>query len=125
MPQALDTVIGSERAQPYPNEYLQEMLRVFKPFMRHTTVDNVTPVACTSRTDRVTSRSRSTRWAAATSAASSSAWPPAVRTRPHAARGEEVVDHLPEASDLTGFEIIDSATKELRFMAQQLGGARA
>ena len=40
-------------------------------------------------------------------------------------RAEEVVDHLPEASDLTGFEIIDSATKELRFMAEQLGGPRA
>ena len=34
MPQALDTAIGSERAQPYPDEYLQEMLRAFKPFMR-------------------------------------------------------------------------------------------
>jgi hypothetical protein len=35
------------------------------------------------------------------------------------------MQHLAEASDTTGYEIIDSATKELRFMAEQIEGTRA
>jgi hypothetical protein len=36
-----------------------------------------------------------------------------------------VIDHLAEASDVTGFEIITSATQELRFMAEQIEAGRA
>ena len=44
MPQALNTAMGSEGGDPYPAEYFQEMLRAFKPFLQHATVDNVTPL---------------------------------------------------------------------------------
>ena len=126
MPQALDTAIGSERAQPYPDEYLQEMLRAFKPFMRHTTVDNVTPmvVYLAHRSCDFTQRIYSVGCGhvGRVFVGVAPGWFAPDLTLPPA---EEVVDHLAEASELTGFEIIDSATKELRFMAEQLGGARA
>jgi NAD(P)-dependent dehydrogenase (short-subunit alcohol dehydrogenase family) len=125
MPQALDTAIGAERRQPYPDEYLQEMLRAFKPFAEHTTVDNVTPVvvylahrAC-DFTQQIYSVGcghvgRVFVGVAPGWFAPDLALPPT----------EEVIEHLAEASDLEGFEIVDSATGELRFMAEQIGGAR-
>jgi NAD(P)-dependent dehydrogenase (short-subunit alcohol dehydrogenase family) len=123
MPQALDTAIGAERRQPYPDEYLQEMLRAFKPFAKHTTVDNVTPVvvylahrAC-DFTQQIYSVGcghvgRVFVGVAPGWFAPDLSLPPT----------EEVIEHLAEASDLEGFEIVDSATGELRFMADQIGG---
>jgi NAD(P)-dependent dehydrogenase (short-subunit alcohol dehydrogenase family) len=126
MPQALDTAIGSERVQPYPDEYLQEMLRAFKPFMRHTTVDNVTPmvVYLAHRSCDFTQRIYSVGCGhvGRVFVGVAPGWFAPDLTLPSA---EEVVDHLAEASELNGFEIIDSATKELRFMAEQHGGAPA
>jgi NAD(P)-dependent dehydrogenase (short-subunit alcohol dehydrogenase family) len=125
MPQALDTAIGSERAQPYPDEYLQEMLRAFKPFARHTTVDNVTPLvvhlahrSCDSSQQvwSVGSGHVATVFVGVTPG-----WFAPDLTLP---RTEELVDHLAEASDRTGYELVDSATKELRFMAEHLPNAQ-
>jgi NAD(P)-dependent dehydrogenase (short-subunit alcohol dehydrogenase family) len=121
MPQALDTAIGSEGAQPYPDEYLQEMLRAFKPFARHTTVANVTPlvVYLVHRSCDLTQQifSVGCGHVGRVFVGVAPGWFAADLTLPPA---EEVVEHLAEASDLTGFTIVDSATEELRFMAEQI-----
>ncbi len=126
MPQALDTAIGSERVQPYPDEYLQEMLHAFKPFARHTTVDNVTPlVVCLAhRSCDFTQQIYSVGCGhvGRVFVGVAPGWFAPDLTLP---RSEEVIDHLAEASDLTGFAIMQSATEELRFMAEQIEGARA
>ena len=45
MPQVLDTSMGAASGQqPYPSEYLDDLLAAFKPFLRYTTVRNVTPL---------------------------------------------------------------------------------
>jgi NAD(P)-dependent dehydrogenase (short-subunit alcohol dehydrogenase family) len=126
MPQALDTAIGSERAQPYPDEYLQEMLRAFKPFARHTTVANVTPmlVYLAHRSCDFTQQI----WSVGCGHVGrvfvgvAPGWFAPELTLPPT---EELVDHLAAAGDLDDFAIIDSATKELRFMAEQIEGGRA
>jgi NAD(P)-dependent dehydrogenase (short-subunit alcohol dehydrogenase family) len=126
MPQALDTAIGSEGAQPYPDEYLQEMLRAFAPFARHTTVDNVTPVLVylAHRSCDVTQHIYSVGCGhvGRVFVGVAPGWFAPDLTLPGP---EEVVQHLAEASDTTGYAIIDSATKELRFMAEQIEGTRA
>ncbi len=123
MPQALDTAIGSERAQPYPDEYLQEMLRAFTPFARHTTVDNVTPmvVYLAHRSCDFTQRIYSVGCGhvGRVFVGVAPGWFAPDLTLPAA---EEVVAHLAEASDQSGYEIVDSATAELRFMAEQISG---
>jgi NAD(P)-dependent dehydrogenase (short-subunit alcohol dehydrogenase family) len=122
MPQALDTAIGAERRQPYPDEYLQEMLRAFKPFAEHTTVDNVTPVLVylAHRSCDVTQHIYSVGCGhvGRVFVGVTPGWfAPDLQLPPT----EAVVDHLEEASEVEGFEIIDSATGELRFMAEQIG----
>jgi NAD(P)-dependent dehydrogenase (short-subunit alcohol dehydrogenase family) len=118
MPQALDTAMGSEGGDPYPAEYLQEMLRAFKPFFRHATVDNVTPLvvylahrSC-DLTHQVFSVGCGHIGRVFTGVARG--WFAPDLTLP---RTEEVVTHLADASALEGFEILESATEELRFMA--------
>jgi NAD(P)-dependent dehydrogenase (short-subunit alcohol dehydrogenase family) len=123
MPQALDTAIGSKGAQPYPDEYLQEMLRAFKPFAKHTTVDNVTPVLVylAHRSCDVTQHIYSVGCGhvGRVFVGVVPGWFAPGLTLPHA---EEVVEHLAEASELGGFGIITSATQELRFMGEQIEG---
>jgi NAD(P)-dependent dehydrogenase (short-subunit alcohol dehydrogenase family) len=125
MPQALDTAIGAERAQPYPDEYLQEMLRAFKPFAKHTTVANVTPmvVYLAHRSCDLTQQIYSVGCGhvGRVFVGVAPGWFAPELTLP---RTEDVVEHLDEASELTGFEIITSATQELRFMAEQIEGTR-
>jgi NAD(P)-dependent dehydrogenase (short-subunit alcohol dehydrogenase family) len=121
MPQALDTTMSSDGGQPYPDEYLQEMLRAFKPFGRHMTVDNVTPlvVYLAHRSCEVTQQIYSVGGGhvGRVFVAAAPGWFGSDRTLP---RTEVLVDHLDEASALTGFEIMDSATDELVFMAQHV-----
>ena len=123
MPQALNTAMGSEGGDPYPAEYLQEMLRAFKPFFRHTTVDNVTPlvVYLAHRSCDLTQQifSVGCGHVGRVFVGVAPGWFAPGLTLP---RAEEVIAHLDEASDLTGFEILGSATEELRFMAEQLPG---
>ncbi len=121
MPQALDTAMGSERGEPYPPEYLQEMLRAFKPFFKATTVDNVTPlvVYLAHRSCDLTQRifSVGCGHVSRVFVGVAPGWFAPDLTLP---RTEEVVTHLDEASDLDDYEIIESATEELRFMAEQI-----
>jgi hypothetical protein len=121
MPQALDTAMSSGGGQPYPDEYLQEMLRAFKPFGRHVTVDNVTPlvVYLVHRSCDLTQQIYSVGCGhvGRVFIGAAPGWFGSDRTLP---RPEVLVDHLDEASALTGFEIMDSATDELIFMAQHI-----
>jgi NAD(P)-dependent dehydrogenase (short-subunit alcohol dehydrogenase family) len=126
MPQALDTAIGNERRQPYPDDYLQEMLRAFKPFAKHTTVANVTPmvVYLAHRICDVSQHIYSVGCGhvGRVFVGVAPGWFAPDLVLPST---EVVVDHLDAASDVTGFEIITSATQELRFMADQIGGRPA
>jgi NAD(P)-dependent dehydrogenase (short-subunit alcohol dehydrogenase family) len=121
MPQALDTAMSSDGSPPYPDEYLQEMLTAFRPFGRHITVDNVTPlvVYLVHRSCDFTQQIYSVGGGhvGRVFIGAAPGWSGANRTLP---RTEELAAHLDEASDLTGFEIMGSATDELLFMAQHM-----
>jgi hypothetical protein len=118
MPQDLDTSMGSEGGAPYPPEYLAEMLEAFKPFARHTTTENVTPlvVYIAHRSCQLTQQIFSVGCGhiGRVFVGVAPGWFAPDLTLPAA---EEVVAHLDLASELTGFEILRSATEELNFMA--------
>lgn len=122
MPQALDTAMSAGRGpQPYPDDYLREMMRAFKPFGRHTSVANVTPLvvylahrSCT-RTQQIYSVGGG--HVGRVFIGSAPGWSAPDRTLP---RTEELVEHLDAASDVTGYQIMGSAIDELVAMARHL-----
>jgi len=121
MPQALDTSMGSEGVAPYPPEYLAEMLEAFRPFARNATVENVTPLVIflAHRSCRLTQQVFSVGCGhiGRVFVGVAPGWFAPELTLPAA---EEVVAHLDLASDLTGFEVLRSATQELKFMAEHI-----
>ena len=121
MPQALDTSMGSEGIAPYPPEYLAEMLEAFRPFARHATVENVTPlvVYLAHRSCQLTQQifSVGSGHLGRVFVGVAPGWFAPDLTLPAA---EEVVAYLDLASDLTGFEILRSATEELKLMAEHM-----
>jgi NAD(P)-dependent dehydrogenase (short-subunit alcohol dehydrogenase family) len=121
MPQALDTGMGSDEGPPYPAEYLEEMLRAFKPFFRHTTVDNVAPlvVYLVHRSCELTQQIFSVGCGhiGRVFIGTTSGWYAPGLTLPDT---EEVVAHLDAAVDMNDFAVLLSATDELKYMSEHI-----
>jgi NAD(P)-dependent dehydrogenase (short-subunit alcohol dehydrogenase family) len=121
LPRALGTAMGAEAGAPYPPEYLAEMLSAFKPFGRHVRVEHVPPLvvylvhpSC-NLTQQIFSVGNG--HVGQVFIGVTNGW---FAPDPAGSAPEDVVDHLDEVSDLTGFGIPLSATEELRFISEHM-----
>jgi NAD(P)-dependent dehydrogenase (short-subunit alcohol dehydrogenase family) len=121
MRQALDTAMGSGGDAPYPAEYLDEILRAFKPFARHTTADNVTPlvVYLAHHTCQLSQQifSVGCGHVANVFIGVAPGWFATDLTLP---ASEEVAAQLGAASERAGFTVLRSAAEELMLMQEHL-----